>query len=178
MWWNVEELISHCVLRLVSWRLHHVSDYFLAGIEGCRYKDQACFFVAHHDDSGWCGCSSNYGVYCGYYGEYGDCISHTAGLLWGDWGVCVIESPRCSLDKRRIFRKSPRPSLPLKRAPPLTPALFNGLYTPFGSPVSGGQKPQGREDVTALQCYICPTCPSPAGGSLPYTQALNPYHRD
>ena len=35
-----------------------------------------------------------------------------------------------------------------------------------------------REDVTALQCYICPTCPSPAGGSLPYTQALNPYHRD
>ena len=38
--------------------------------------------------------------------------------------------------------------------------------------------PQGREDVTALLCYICPTCPSPAGGSLPYTQALNPYHRD
>ena len=25
---------------------------------------------------------------------------------------------------------------------------------------------------------LCPTCPSPAGGSLPYTQALNPYHRD
>ena len=65
------------------------------------------------------------------------------------------------------FRKSPRPSFlikraalgnlkasfhcthwhrffPLKRAPPLTPTLFNGLYTPFGSPVSGGQKPQGR----------------------------------
>ena len=38
--------------------------------------------------------------------------------------------------------------------------------------------PQGREDVTALQCCICPACPSPAGGSLPYTQALNPYHRD
>ena len=30
--------------------------------------------------------------------------------------------------------------------------LFNGLYTPFGSPVPGGQKPQGREDVTALWC--------------------------
>ena len=30
--------------------------------------------------------------------------------------------------------------------------LFNGLYTPFGSPVPGGQKPQGREDVTALRC--------------------------
>ena len=26
----------------------------------------------------------------------------------------------------------------------LTPALFNGLYTPFGSPVCGGQKPQER----------------------------------
>ena len=28
-----------------------------------------------------------------------------------------------------------------------TKPLFNGLYTPFGSPVSGGQKPQEREDV-------------------------------
>ena len=27
--------------------------------------------------------------------------------------------------------------------------LSNGLYTPFGSPVSGGQKPQGTGDVTA-----------------------------
>ncbi len=32
--------------------------------------------------------------------------------------------------------------------------------------------PQGREDVTALQCCICPTCPSPAGGSLIHSQAL------
>ena len=68
---------------------------------------------------------------------------------------------------KEFFRKSPRPSLLikraalgnlkasfhcthwhrfflLKRAPPLTPTLFNGLYTPFGSPVFGGQKPQGR----------------------------------
>ena len=43
-----------------------------------------------------------------------------------------------------IFRKPTRPSLPLRKAPPLTPALFNGLYTPFGSPVCGGQKPQER----------------------------------
>ena len=42
-----------------------------------------------------------------------------------------------------IVLKSSRPSLPLKKAPPLTPALFNGLYTPFGSPSSGGQKPSG-----------------------------------
>ncbi len=51
----------------------------------------------------------NHGVYCGYYGQYGDCLSHTVGMLWGDWRVCVIESPRSSLDKRRIF-ESPRPS--------------------------------------------------------------------
>ena len=43
-----------------------------------------------------------------------------------------------------IVLKSSRPSLPLKKAPPLTPALFNGLYTPIGSPVCGGQKPQER----------------------------------
>ena len=29
-----------------------------------------------------------------------------------------------------------------------------------------------REDVTALQCCICPTCPSPTGGSLTHSQAL------
>ena len=107
-------LISHCVFRLVSRREHHVSDYLIAGIEGCGDKDQTCLFPTHHDDSGWCGCSSYHGVYCGYYGQYGDCLSHTAGMLWGDWNVCVIETPRSSLDKRRIFRKSP----------------LNGLYPP------------------------------------------------
>ena len=79
---------SEADIRPVSRREHYVSDYLLAGIEGCGYKDQACFFVAYHDDSGWSGCSSNYGVYCGYYGEYGDCFPHTAGMLWGDWRVC------------------------------------------------------------------------------------------
>ncbi len=29
------------------------------------------FFPTHH------------GVSCGYYGEYGDCLFHTAGMLWG-----------------------------------------------------------------------------------------------
>ena len=81
-------LISHCVLRPVPGREHHVSDYLLAGIEGFGYKDQIGLFPTHHDDSGWSGCSSNHGVYCGYYGEYGDCLSHTAGMLWGDWRVC------------------------------------------------------------------------------------------
>lgn len=35
--------------------------------------------------------------YGGYYGEYSDCLSHTAGMLWSDWRVCVIETPRSSL---------------------------------------------------------------------------------
>ena len=42
------------------------------------------------------------------------------------------------------YLKSSRPSLPLKKAPPLISVFFNGLYTPFGSPVCGGQKPEGR----------------------------------
>ena len=63
---------------------------------------------------------------------------------------------------------------PLKEGSTAFPKpLFNGLYTPFGSPVSGGQKPQGTGDVTApSRCCICPTCPSPAGGSLTHSQAL------
>ena len=85
-------LISHCVLRPVSGREHHVSDYLLAGIEGCGYKDRTCLFIAYHDDSGWCGCSCNHGAYSGYYGQYGDCLSYTAGMLWGYWNVCTFES--------------------------------------------------------------------------------------
>ena len=90
---------------------------------------------------------------------------------------CSFYSHSLNLKTRKlgIFRKSPRPSLlikraalgnlktsfhcthwhrffPLKKAPPLISVFFNGLYTPFGSPVSGGQKPQEREDVTALRC--------------------------
>ena len=124
-------LISHCAFR-IDQREHHVSDYLLTGIEGCWYKDQACFFIAYHDDSGWSGCSSNHGVYSRYYREYADCISHTVGMLWGDWRVCTFETPRSSLDKRRIFRKPTRPSLPLRKAPPLTPIL---------SPQERGRKP-------------------------------------
>ena len=51
-----------------------------------------------------------------------------------------------------IVLKSSRPSLPLKKAPPLTPALFNGLYTPFGSPVCGGTEASGAREETALRC--------------------------
>ena len=41
---------------------------------------------------------------------------------------------------KEIFRITP--SLFPKRAPLSPQAPLNGLYTPFGSPVSGGQKPQ------------------------------------
>jgi len=48
------------------------------------------------------------------------------------------------------FLKTHPSSLTLKGGSTAFPKpLFNGLYTPFGSPVSGGQKPQGTGDVTA-----------------------------
>ena len=80
--------------------------------------------------------------------------------------------PHCSIALCLSLLESLRLPLAKGSSTFLTKPLFNGLYTPFGSPVSGGQKPQGREDVTALQCCICPTCPSPAGGSLTHSQAL------
>ena len=47
------------------------------------------------------------------------------------------------------------------------------VFTPPSvPPVLGDRNPQGREDVTALQYCICPTCPSPAGGALTHSQAL------
>ena len=48
------------------------------------------------------------------------------------------------------FSKTHPSSLTLKGGSTAFPTpLFNGLYTPFSSPVSGGQKPQGTGDVTA-----------------------------
>ena len=41
------------------------------------------------------------------------------------------------------FREPTRPSLPLKKSPPLISVFFNSLYAPFGSPCRE-QKPQGR----------------------------------
>ena len=67
----------------------------------------------------------------------------------------------------KFFLKSPRPSLPLKRAPPLTPALFNGLYTPFGSPVSGGQKPQERGRKPPYSAIYAPPVPPQREGPYP-----------
>ena len=59
------------------------------------------------------------------------------------------------------FLKSTRPSLPLKKAPPLISIFFNGLYTPFGSPVSGGQKPQARRRKPPCSVLFFRFSPSP-----------------
>ena len=82
-------------------------------------------------------------------------------ITCGSFGKCL----RFPVTKKESFRKptfnslydpfgSPyrgqKPSLPLRKAPPLISVFFNGLYTPFGSPVSGGQTPQGRRGKPLL----------------------------
>ena len=54
-------------------------------------------------------------------------------MLWGDWRVCVIETPRSSLDKR-IFSK-------------ITPSLFT---LKEGSTSHLGLLPSGKKRETAL----------------------------
>ena len=50
--------------------------------------------------------------------------------------------------KEVIFSKTYPSFLTIKEGSTfLTKPLFNSLYAPFGSPSSGGQKPQEREDV-------------------------------
>ena len=41
-----------------------------------------------------------------------------------------------------------------------------------GSTAHLGLLPSGKKREPALQCCICPPCPSPAGGSLTHSQAL------
>ena len=61
--------------------------------------------------------------------------------------------PPSPFSQRESFSKTYPSFLTVKEGSTfLTKPLFNGLYTPFGSPVPGGQKPQKREDVTALRC--------------------------
>ena len=55
--------------------------------------------------------------------------------------------------------------------------VFSKTYPSFltlkeGSTSHLGLLPSGKKRETALQCCICPTCPSPAGGSLTHSQAL------
>ena len=70
--------------------------------------------------------------------------------------------------KEVIFSKTYPSFLTLKEGSTfLTKPLFNGLYTPFGSPVCGGQKPQEREDVTALSAISAPPVPPQREGPYP-----------
>ena len=43
---------------------------------------------------------------------------------------------------------------PLKKAPPFSPSLSSIVFTTPSVPLIGDRNPQGREDVTALQCWI------------------------
>ncbi len=98
-------------------------------------------------------------------------------MLWGDWRVCVIESPRSSLNKisctrqfeSKLSLRSFAKSLDKRIFSKITPSLFT---LKEGSTSHLGLLPSGKKRETALQCYICPTCPSPAGGSLTHSQAL------
>ena len=47
--------------------------------------------------------------------------------------------------KEGFFRKPTSPPLTLREGSPLISVFFNSLYDPFGSPVSGGQKPSGEK---------------------------------
>ena len=55
------------------------------------------------------------------------------------------------------FSKAHPSSLTLKGGSTAFPKpLSNGLYTPFGSPVSGGQKPQGRREKPPYSAVDAP----------------------
>ena len=59
-----------------------------------------------------------------------------------------------------FFRKPTRPSLPLRKAPPFSPSLSSMVFTTPSVPLVGDRNPQGREDVTALQCCFSKIIPS------------------
>ena len=113
-------------------------------------------------------------------------------ITCGSFGKCLrfpvtkkesFESLRLPLDKisctrqfeSKLSLRSFAKSLDKRIFSKITPSLFT---LKEGSTSHLGLLPSGKKRETALQCCGCPTCPSPAGGSLPYTQALNPYHRD
>ena len=76
--------------------------------------------------------------------------------------------PPSPFSQRESFSKTYPSFLTVKEGSTfLTKPLFNGLYTPFGSPVPGGQKPQEREDVTALSAVYAPPVPPQREGPYP-----------
>ena len=98
-------------------------------------------------------------------------------LIYGVIGTYALSNcSGSSLAKKQFFRKPTRPSLPLRKAPPLISVFFNGLYTPFGSPVSGGQKPQGRrgKPPSVLLFLKSPRPSLPLKRAPPLTPTLSP----
>ena len=92
-------------------------------------------------------------------------------MLWGDWRVCTFETLSLPLAKRIFFENLPS----MVFTPPRFPrsrGTETFLTVKEGSTSHLGLFPSGKKRKTALQCYICPTCPSPAGGSLTHSQAL------
>ena len=98
-------------------------------------------------------------------------------LIYGVIGTYALSNcSGSSLAKKQFFRKPTRPSLPLRKAPPLISVFSNGLYTPFGSPVSGGQKPQGRrgKPPSVLLFLKSPRPSLPLKRAPPLTPTLSP----
>ena len=57
---------------------------------------------------------------------------------------CFFSKTHQSSLNLKFFLKSTRPSLPLKKAPPLISVFFNSLYDPFGSPCRGQKRCSNR----------------------------------
>ena len=94
-------------------------------------------------------------------------------MLWGDWRVCTFKTLCLFFGEEIIFSKTyPQWSLHPLRFP-----RFRGTETFLtvkeGSTFHLGLLPLKEEEGNRpTRCYICPICPSPAGGSLTHSQAL------
>ena len=77
--------------------------------------------------------------------------------LWGDWNVCTFELLWLFFGKGVVFSK-------------ITPSLFTLKEGSTSHPDPLTLRGEGGNRPT--RCCICPTCPSPAGGSLTHSQAL------
>ena len=77
-------------------------------------------------------------------------------------------------DFYKVYQNSSNPSVSLsKGSSTFSPSPSSMVFTPPSVPPFPGDRNLRSGDVTApSRCCICPTCPSPAGGSLTHSQAL------
>ena len=77
-------------------------------------------------------------------------------------------------DFYKVYQNSSNPSVSLsKGSSTFSPSPSSMVFTPPSVPPFPGDRNLRSGDVTAPSlCCICPTCPSPAGGSLTHSQAL------